>query len=280
MDVLVCISSPVEFDEFAYTHWTEGKTVDECTKAKLDLPEPNFQKFIFSRHGNKYSADMRELLKYEIKDQYLLFAQLEHHLTQPLLLMNSSPTNVCPFYNPSTRDFCIEKYWSLDDIIVKEIIAKQRLTKTRKDLDDICENTGHNIRKVTRQFDNLKCAYNILESIQFMGNLFDHISSNFCLKGLLLRKYTCIMFLLDSKFTLTTKKTRMQRIACESLEMCAAAILSCLTLDVSAFFMQGRIIHDTKIATDISFSDATHVHDNNINTTSNSNAIILGEDGI
>jgi hypothetical protein len=221
MDSIICVSSPYDFDELTFRLWTEGKTVDEITLSKdfyqRQLANPssgNSELFHFFCHGDRFKADLRELLKCEVKDQFQIFAQLEHYFRQPKLLTAYVAANVHPIHSSQLRDFCIEKYWNLDDCIVREIVSKQRLTKSRKDLDDICETTGLNIRTVTRQFDNLKNLYNFLDEKQFSvpenSSIVATISENFCFKGFLLRKYTSIMFLLDTKFNLTKK--RMQRV--------------------------------------------------------------------
>lgn len=246
MDLLVSVISPIDFDLNVYSYWTEGKTVEEALTVFPGIEQQAASASLFNFQRRNYKVDIRELLKHEIRDQYQLFSQLEHYLRQPILLLGYSPTNVCPLRTAQIREFCIEKYWSLDDIIVREVVSKQRLTKTRKDLDDICENTQLSIVKVTRQFDNLKNVFNFLEEKQFAVKMIDAISNSFCLKGFLLRKYVCIMFLLNSRFTLTSKK-RIQRVSCESLELCAASILSCLTISSSTFFTQGRTIYNSKI---------------------------------
>jgi len=46
---------------------------------------------------------------------------------------------------PPTQHTMIAYYWSLDDTVVREIVYK-RLTKSRKDLDDVADATGYPLK--------------------------------------------------------------------------------------------------------------------------------------
>ena len=108
--------------------------------------------------------------------------------------------------------------------------------KSRKDLDDISDATSLNLRRVTRQFENLKRLYSFIEEgRQWQCNLKECIGRNFLLNTKLAQQYACIMFLLYAKFTLTSKK-RMTRVSCENLENCAALIISCLNSEQEEFY--------------------------------------------
>jgi hypothetical protein len=97
---------------------------------------------------------------------------------------------------PPTQHTMIAYYWSLDDTVVREIVYK-RLTKSRKDLDDVADATGYPLKvrgaphrgahhavplpsphtpaspaqRVTRQFDNLRRIYTAAEDAQWLCNL-------------------------------------------------------------------------------------------------------------
>jgi hypothetical protein len=141
----------------------------------------------------------------------------------------------------------VEKYWSLDDTFVRELLNK-RLNKSRKDLEDISEDTKINLRKVTRQYDNIKRIYSSFEEAISSSSssssaaptspqalsIYSFVSSSFKLSHQLAIKYACIIFLIISKFNLTTKR-RMAKVSCQNLEICAALIKAFLCADSLKF---------------------------------------------
>lgn len=178
-----------------------------------------------------YQSQLTDLIRNEIADQCRLFEILEHFFCQPLLLASQVLVQI-PI---EIQLFSIDTYWSLDDTIIREIIIRKS-TKTRKDLDDITEATGFNIRRVTRQVNNITRAFlSIEEGSKIDCKLQDVCKKKFGLNPILSKKYATILFLLYSKFNLTSKK-RMQRIPCEVLELFAGLILGCLGSDTITFY--------------------------------------------
>ena len=169
-----------------------------------------------------------ELLQLYVLDQYRNFDLLEHALCQPELLAQQSlivfPRDRFPLL--------IDRYYALDDAVAKEIICKQRLTKTRKDLDEIATATGSHLKSVTRQFDNLKRIFIATEDCP--GNVYRFLIERYMLSSDLARKYCCLVFLVSNGFALGSKK-RILRVPCLGLERCAAATMACLVTDLSMF---------------------------------------------
>jgi hypothetical protein len=211
-DILLCVSSPPDFDLELFSCYTGGKTADEAFQYKLDLYRKSGTSFgLEFRRPNRDSAqfDQSELLRCEVIDQYRSFQIIEHYLSQPNLLKNQSLCIICEEMQP----IVIEKYWSLDDIFVREVLNK-RLTKSRKDLEDACDSTGLNLRRVTRQFDNIKHICTAFEDASQGNNIYTFIIRNFLLSHQLARKYACIVFLVTTKFNLTSKR-RILKVSCE-----------------------------------------------------------------
>jgi hypothetical protein len=298
-DLLVCCSSPPDFDKNVFMMWLEGKTIEEITRLIIELknrelksrsgsitssskeketsntlsnnntPTINIDDSSTHISSNKnndnnnnnnnnndnnnilqttkmfelrprmpnsaaalyFQSQLTDLIRHEIGDQFRLFEILEHFFCQPLLL----PSQVLVHIPTEIQSFAIEKYWSLDDTIIKEVIIRKS-TKTRKDLDDITEATGFNIRRVTRQVNNIQRAFlSIEEGLKVDTKLPDIGKKKFGLNPLLSKKYAAILFLLFSKFNLTSKK-RMSRIPCEVLELFAVLILGCLASDTNSFY--------------------------------------------
>ena len=288
-DLLVCCSSPPDFDRNVFIMWLEGKTIEDITRIIIDLknrelklrstsltssskeketsaaisnsytPNINIDETIhnpnkqYENNDNNilqstkmfelrprmptsaaalyFQSQLTGLIRNEIGDQLRLFEILEHFFCQPLLLASQVLVQI-PI---EIQSFAIEKYWSLDDTIIREIIIRKS-TKTRKDLDDITEATGFNIRRVTRQVNNIQRVFlSIEEGLKVDMKLPDICAKKFGLNPALSRKYATILFLLYSKFNLTSKK-RMQRIPCEVLELFSGLILGCLASDTNSYY--------------------------------------------
>ena len=169
-----------------------------------------------------------ELLQLYASDQYRNFDLLEHALCQPELLAQQSlivfPRDRFPLL--------VDRYYALDDAVAREIICKQRLTKTRKDLDEIATATGSHLKSVTRQFDNLKRVFIATEDCN--SNVYRFLIERYMLSSDLAKKYCCLMFLVSNGFALGSKK-RILRVPCVGLERCAAATMACLVADLNMF---------------------------------------------
>lgn len=249
-ELLICVSSPPEITsemKDMFISWTEGYSVEvvikDIFKKKLENAQKNTlncnnlslsTEFVFRRPCSRDLDNcLVELIKCEVHDRFRTFELLEHFLRQPFLLRKQGQI-VIQLPN-DIKSFVIENYWGLDNVIVREVLIK-RFTKSRKDIDDVADTTGLNLRKVTRQFDNIRRVYLGMEEIQkFECNILDYCLKNIGLDLKLARRYSCIVFLLYSKFNLVSKK-RMQLIACQSLELCGALILSCLAPDINMFY--------------------------------------------
>lgn len=234
LDVVIC--DPLDFDELLFHCWLEGQKPEEATEAKIDACRQSWR----SRNISESTAvdpQLFELLKLDVIDNYRHFEVLEHYVCQPSLLVQQIMIQI----PHNAIHWVIEQYYSIDDSVVREMLGK-RFSKNRKDLDEIAESTHVPLRRVTRQFDNLKRIYTSLEeSKQFQCNIIEFIQENFALPLHLSRKYTCLLYLLVGKFTLVAKK-KFQKISCKNLELCAAVTLACLVSDASTFIMNWRCV--------------------------------------
>ena len=121
-------------------------------------------------------------------------------------------------------------------VVYREILFNKRLNKSRKELEDISDATLLNLRRVTRQYDNVKRILNAFEEActsQWM-NAYTFVTKHFKLNDNQARKYACIIFHIISKFNLTTKR-RLQRVSNEDIEDCAGLIISFLAADINLF---------------------------------------------
>lgn len=167
-----------------------------------------------------------------------MFNHFEHYLSVPYIL--TPHLNIWFQIPDHVQKRLIEKYYTYDESVIREVINK-KLVKSRKDLDDISEATGIPLVRVTRQSDNIKRMYVLLEETkQFQGNLVKFVETIFLLPINLCRKYASLLFLLYSKFNVSSRKTR-GKLSCSSLEKSASVIM--------AFFLP-----DSKLFTSVTLS--------------------------
>lgn len=192
----VCVQSHPLFDEIAYNCWLQGMTIAQAMK-KVKAPIQ-----LHSRRGGRSSDEQeKQMLQLYISDQYCNFEILEHFLCHPELATQQNLVMLPRERIPG----CIEKYYTLDDVVMREILSKQRLAKSRKDLEDMSQSTGVRLQSVTRQFDNLKRIFAMTEE-SCPGNVQSFIRDRFKLNSDLSRRYSCLVFLVSCGFALGTKK--------------------------------------------------------------------------
>ena len=276
-DILIAVSSPPELDLDLFLLWCEGKTDEQAYKIMIDNNKKKHKKsslfeFEFPRVTYGCNIDDKDLVKYEVYDQFRAFELLEHFLSQPLLLKRQCILIInddCQSY------FIIDHYWHVDNLFIRDVLNK-KLQRSRKDLEDVSELTGLNFRSITRQFDNIKRIYNAYEdrgdvnrdcinnnnskSTQSNNNLYTFINKNFLLSSSLSTQYACIIFLLISRFNLSSKK-RLLSIDSKNLELSAALILAYLVYDSNSFYYAIKSIdnfNDNNYNNDYNNTDCSH----------------------
>jgi hypothetical protein len=217
----VCVSSTPVFDEACFLCWVAG--VDPGDAAER---VPQRSGLVFRRQRDDYQ---RLLSRLHVFDQYRNFDILKHFISQPDLLQLQNLV-------PVSRDlvgFITDRYYALDDTVAREVVSKQRLTKSRKDLEDLSNATACNFKSVARQFENLKRVFLDTEE-NCVNNVQSYVRDKYMLSPELSRQYSCLVFLVSCGFALGAKK-RMARVSCQGLVRCAALTMACLVADASVF---------------------------------------------
>ncbi|KAG0083778.1 hypothetical protein BGZ93_004102 [Podila epicladia] len=134
---MVTTSSAVVLDESILQLWLLGHNVDQATQLRM----PSIQPPVPGR-----------VLKSYITSQYRTYELMHHYLHHP---RHFAGQFMFPL-SQSAKQHLIERYYSFDESVIREILGKKLNSRTRKDLDEVHEKTGVKLPSCRRQFDNLK----------------------------------------------------------------------------------------------------------------------------
>ncbi|XP_037933656.1 acidic fibroblast growth factor intracellular-binding protein isoform X1 [Teleopsis dalmanni] len=204
-DVDVFISNYTLVDPEIYQLFIEGFSSSE---AVCYMKQKGFVQFL--------GAPI-DLIASDILDHYRTYSLIERLLHAPTKLLEQS----CFQLEPNTRDFIIEKYYSIDDAVAREILGKKLSSRYRKDLDEVAEKTGAKLKSCRRQFDNVKRIFKIVEELP--GNITNNIKQHFNISDELAKKYATIVFLACLRFE--TSKKKLQYLTFADLFACSQAIM-------------------------------------------------------
>jgi hypothetical protein len=166
VDIVIC--DPIDFDSVVFQCWLDGfpagkalslkitgggtriyptgrgavspRNVDASPAATPRREEENLSNCDWVR-----DPQCVDLMKYEIFDQYRTYDILSHYIRFPQLLGEQTMVQL----DTDTEAFVIYTYYELDDGVVREMLGK-KLTKNRKDLDEISESSKCSLQRVTR----------------------------------------------------------------------------------------------------------------------------------
>ncbi|XP_063704464.1 acidic fibroblast growth factor intracellular-binding protein [Culicoides brevitarsis] len=166
-----------------------------------------------------------ELITSDVLDHYRTYSLLEKVLHTPTKLSENSNFQL----EPHSRSLLIEKYYSLDDSVSRELLGKKLSSKHRKDLDEVSERTGVRLKSCRRQFDNFKRIYKAVE--EQPGNIVFNIRHQFLLPEEVARKYAAVVFIACLRFE--TAKRKLQYLSFMDFFECAQALMTFWTYSYS-----------------------------------------------
>ncbi|KAF2355441.1 Acidic fibroblast growth factor intracellular-binding protein [Trinorchestia longiramus] len=201
-----------DIDENVYDLWLRGLSVGEATAELLKTSE--VQEW---GTGLPLHTDLQKIVAMDTNDHYRRFSEFEKILVAPFKLADECTHQISARH----QKLLIEKFYTLDDSVVREIIGKKLSGRNRKDLDDVAEKTGVMLRSCRRQFDNIKRVFKLIEEAS--GPLISTIESYFLLSNSLSRKYAVIVFLLLNRFE--TNKRRLCYLEAEDFYRCGFAMI-------------------------------------------------------
>ncbi|KAK2165810.1 hypothetical protein LSH36_45g10036 [Paralvinella palmiformis] len=147
----------------------------------------------------QYGATLDMLLS-DIQDHYRTYTMIERYLKIPHRL----DTQLAFQISPDTQVMMIERYYTFDPVVVREILGKKLSSRDRNCLDDISEKTMIPLKSCRRQFDNIKRVFKHVEELK--GSLIENIKMAFQLSDDLSRQYAAIVFMANNRFETTKKK--------------------------------------------------------------------------
>ncbi|XP_031567326.1 acidic fibroblast growth factor intracellular-binding protein B-like [Actinia tenebrosa] len=221
----------VDLDVFAL--WLKGFSELEASKLR-----ENDESLI------KYSASHSVIFN-DTKDHYRLFDMLAHFLQNPLMLGKQLLVQI----SPDTQDMLIQRYYSFDKEVMREILGKKLTGRQRKDLDDVCEKTKVYLKSCRRQFDNVKNVFRTIEDSE-NGNLVEIIKKNFLLSDELARQYASIVFMAVHRFEISKK--RLLYLTFDDLAYCSEQIIENWTVGTDESGT-GQDVGETGVEFDRSF---------------------------
>ncbi|KAG0057459.1 hypothetical protein BGZ83_010027 [Gryganskiella cystojenkinii] len=183
---MVTASSAVVLDESILQLWLLGHNVDQATILRM----PAIQPPVPSR-----------VLKSYITSQFRTYEMMHHYLHHP---RHFAGQFMFPLSH-SAKQHLIERYYSFDESVVREILGKKLNSRTRKDLDEVHEKTGVKLTSCRRQFDNLKRVMKKVEDAEGRS-LVQDIEHQFLLPHHLARQYAHILFIADNKLDTFRKR--------------------------------------------------------------------------
>ena len=199
MEVFVC--NHCSINNNIYELWLKGLTAGEA--ARLEQNKVNL-KALGAKFDDLYS---------DVVDHFRLFSGLEEMLKTPPRLSHQLVYQ----FSPDTVHDIIQRYYSFDASVIREIFGRKLTSKSRKDLDDVSEETGVSVKSCRRQFDNVKRVFKTVEELS--GRLADNIQSHFCLDAELAKSYAAIVFITNNRFE--TGKRKLQYLTFADFALCA-----------------------------------------------------------
>jgi hypothetical protein len=168
-------------------------------------------------------AQLRELVELDTEDNFRLFEELRPSL--------EDPWSFRPLYDiaPSSRLLLSGKFYSFDDLVVRELLGRKLTSRARKDMDEVSEATGFLRPSCARQFDNLRRLFDACDETTFQvpkphASMAGMLTSQFNLPLVLATRYSNILWLLYHRFNVHPSKKKNAFLDLASLEYCAEAL--------------------------------------------------------
>lgn len=207
-------TDPMMIDLVTFQLWVKGFREEQVALYRQQI----------LTHGTATDHDDQTLLLLyqETLDEFRVFNQLQPLLVKPAMLEGRGAAQI----SPDIKEHMIRSYHEFDDCVVREFLGKKLTTRDRKDLDEVAEFTGVQLRSCQRQFDNFRRIYTALDSCDFECDAAQFLVNEYRLSFDQAGRYVCILFLLYNRFHLQAVRKKNDSIYLRDLEFCAAVMIS------------------------------------------------------
>jgi len=189
VDVFVGNYPQIDWD--LYSLWVEGMSFNEALQTLRERGTGT---------GQAQSMLELELLKSDLNDNFRTFSLWEAMLHNPVMFSEQLVFQL----DSDTQNLLVERYYNLDNSVVREILGKKLSSRLRKDLDEVAEKTGVSLRSCRRQFDNIKRVHRAVEEVP--GQFLHNIQGQFLLPEKLAKRYSVLVFVVCHRLETAKKK--------------------------------------------------------------------------
>uniref|UniRef100_A0A7S3DIK7 Acidic fibroblast growth factor intracellular-binding protein n=1 Tax=Palpitomonas bilix TaxID=652834 RepID=A0A7S3DIK7_9EUKA len=201
----VSVTDPVEIDLHLFDRWVLGYTEEDSVVQKRQTFIQHSPAEVTMVSDELFSRQWVEReIKREVAQQYMLFRALKEVLAEPRKGLSSQSL----FQLSSTlANTVIERFYALDELLLRELAGKKLATKLRRDLDDVEEKTMIPLVACKRQFDNVRRVLDkYKEEDSEVGDLASSIADTFMISKDLAKQYSSIVFLCYHRFECGRKR--------------------------------------------------------------------------
>lgn len=188
-----------------------------------------------------------------VQSQFRVFELLEQHLQRPRYFIDQ-----CFFPLPlEMKRSLLEQYYGFEDEVARELLDRRMSGRGRRDLDEICAQTGRPLAAIRRQFETFKRVQRRVEELP--GDLEVNIQRKFLISRRLSARYAAVALL--TRHRIDVGKKRVPAPAPVVLE-CAEALFFHLTLPARTIefdYVLAREIRELRLSGIL--SDPIQVHE-------------------
>lgn len=172
---------------------------------------------IACRKGQPHGPELLSV----VQSQFRTFELLEVHLQRPRFFIDQ-----CFFPLPlEIKRTLLELYYTFDAETARELLDKKMSSRGRRDLDEICAQTGQPLASIRRQFETFRRVQRRVEELP--GDLCQNIQRKFLLSRSTSAKHAAIALL--TKHRIEVGRRRLP-VSTAAVMECAEAFFQNLTL--------------------------------------------------
>lgn len=201
----LCMANPMVIQADLFGEWLRGHGDGDALEA------------FAARRNLERCPELQAL----VQSQFRAFELLEQHLQRPRFFIDQ-----CLFPLPlEIKRTLLEHYYSFDQAIARELLDKKMSSRGRRDLDEICAQTGQPLASIRRQFESIKRVQRRVEELP--GDLHSNIQRKFLLSKSLSAQYATLALLNKHRIEIGRRKVALSTPA---VFECAEALFFNLTL--------------------------------------------------